>query len=115
MASRRSRPFARLNNWVGARSGRCIAPYPRTGTVDRELKRLLQTFDIRSVVDVGGHGGGFGSKIRAVGFSGELTSFEPSPAALAALRRTAALDPRWNVVGCAVGDVPGEMLLHEYS
>ena len=69
------------------------------------LAKLFKRLDIRCVIDVGAHQGGYGHFLRTdVGYSGLIISFEPAPANLSALRKRAKADGNWVVLGMALGD-----------
>lgn len=74
---------------------------------------LLGLRHVDLVLDVGANQGQFARGLRRGGYEGQIESFEPARAALDQLRQFAARDPRWNVVGVAVGDVPAVARLHE--
>jgi FkbM family methyltransferase len=64
------------------------------------------------VVDVGANIGQYGIEMRALGYRGALVSIEPLPDAYEQLARTAAGDPRWRTINCAVGRAQGTATLH---
>lgn len=66
------------------------------------LRRLLAEFAIDCVFDVGANAGQYGQMLREIGYRGPIVSFEPIPAVLEALRRTAAGDAHWFVEGVAL-------------
>ena len=69
------------------------------------LAKLFKRLDIRCVIDVGGHQGGYGHFLRTdVGYSGLIISFEPALENLSMLRKRAERDGNWMVLGLALGD-----------
>jgi FkbM family methyltransferase len=72
---------------------------------------VLRSRDINCVIDVGGNRGHFGQLVRALGYTGRIVSFEPSPSSLPALRRLAAQDAQWEVRPIGLSAEPGTALL----
>lgn len=80
---------------------------------DLQLSKVLDSFRIDLILDVGANVGQFASKMREVGYRGAIVSFEPLSAAHAMLSRSAAEDPRWQVhPRVAIGDVDGTTEIH---
>lgn len=65
-------------------------------TLRSHLSVLISTYQIDRVIDVGANEGGFGSLLRAIGFRGDIHSFEPVSSAYQALLERSAEDPRWH-------------------
>jgi FkbM family methyltransferase len=59
------------------------------------LDRFLRAFAIDCVFDVGANVGQYGLTLRDIGFSGLIISFEPNPAAFAALLEASSSDKKW--------------------
>lgn len=77
------------------------------------LQRMLGVHAVDLVVDVGAHDGRYGTKLRALGYSSKILSFEPLPEEHALLREKAARDPKWSVAPrMALGRESGEGRLH---
>lgn len=85
---------------------------------DEHLAWVLRRLRIDCVLDVGANRGQFARRLRRLGFTGRIVSFEPVPHLVADLRRAAAGDPAWFVHARAVGErdgtaeinvVPGKM------
>lgn len=71
---------------------------------------LFSTLGIDLVLDVGANTGQFGLHCRALGYKGEIISFEPVSDTHAKLLKAAAGDPLWIVPDrTALGDTPGEV------
>jgi FkbM family methyltransferase len=69
-------------------------------------KKLLESYAIDILLDVGANEGQFARQMRKdVGFSGKIVSFEPLSSAFKKLKITATTDPKWKVINCALGDV----------
>jgi len=70
----------------------------------RHLRRLLHHYDVDCVFDVGANYGQYAQMLRRFGgYKGWIVSFEPIPAAAAALRAQAASDRKWIIEEVAVG------------
>jgi FkbM family methyltransferase len=83
---------------------------------ERHLRRLLTTFDVDCVFDVGANEGQFAEMLRdAVGYTGPIVSFEPNPPVFARLREKATADPFWYVENIGLGPETGAMTLHVYE
>jgi FkbM family methyltransferase len=71
-------------------------------------RKLLKTFAIDTVLDVGANVGQFALQTRNIGFTGEIISFEPILSAYEILTRRARRDPKWQTKHCGLGDIDGE-------
>jgi FkbM family methyltransferase len=69
------------------------------------LERFFTTFKVDCIFDVGAHDGGYAERIRRVGFTGPIVSFEPIPRIAARLRTRAASDPQWFIEEVALDEV----------
>jgi FkbM family methyltransferase len=85
--------------------------------MDPALFRLLNSLGINCVIDVGGNKGGFGQRLRALGYAGRIVSFEPSPSSLPVLTDLARRDGAWVVrpVGLSSDAGAAEIHLHAES
>jgi FkbM family methyltransferase len=81
-------------------------PNPIPSTYSHTLALLAQE-RVDCVVDVGAHWGEFGSDLRAVGYDGDLVSFEPVRESFRRLEQRSAADPRWQTRQLALGRVEG--------
>lgn len=85
--------------------------YPLGYSLEAEMRRVFAANYVSLVVDVGGHRGQFGSRVRQMGYRASIVSFEPGPE-VEALRRRAEMDPKWRVVEAACGAEPDRMTLN---
>lgn len=67
------------------------------------LADLLRKLAIDTLLDVGANKGQYASKIRRLGYAGEIISFEPSPGDFSLLERLAAVDGKWRCANVALG------------
>lgn len=78
-----------------------------------ELFQGLQKFNINMIMDVGANAGQFASKLRSVGYTGNIVSFEPLTSAYTELCKVASRDKKWVVYKrCAVGHFDGEIQIN---
>ena len=106
----------RANGFVARRTGFALTRVCRITELDRELKLLIAGCQIDHILDVGAHTGEFGTRVRRdTMFSGQLTSFEPSPSAFAGLNDQAGRDTRWTAWNCALGSADGQAEFTEYG
>jgi FkbM family methyltransferase len=70
----------------------------------RRRSKLLETYEIETVIDVGANVGNFGIELRTNGFDGKIISFEPLTTAFSELKEKAEYDDHWEVVNIALGD-----------
>lgn len=76
-------------------------------------KRLLDSFGIDVVLDVGANAGQFAMSLRdPMGYRGTIISLEPLPDAYEQLRRLTENDPAWQAHNVALGDADGRLTLH---
>jgi FkbM family methyltransferase len=74
----------------------------------RKLK-LLKTFQINTVFDVGANVGQYGSLLRNIKFEGRIVSFEPLSSAYQKLVAASRQDKNWETENIAIGDSDGEI------
>lgn len=76
-----------------------------------ELKRrksLLSYHEINKVFDIGANVGQYSLDIRALGYIGEIISFEPIKEVFRTLEEKAKKDSKWDCENFALGDFDGE-------
>lgn len=74
--------------------------------------RLISTYKINVVLDVGANIGQYGSQLRELGYRGRLISFEPLTVAYAELEKVAQVDPAWKTMNVALGNAEGSFVLN---
>jgi FkbM family methyltransferase len=85
---------------------------PEVGVIDWALSEVLQSRGINCVIDVGGNRGLFAKRLRELGYTGRIISFEPSPSVLPVIQAAAERDPDWTVRPVALSSEPGEAELN---
>lgn len=68
-------------------------------------RKLLKSYAINVVLDVGANAGQFAMQMRNLGFFGKIVSFEPLGSAFELLRQNADKDPKWEIINCALGEI----------
>lgn len=95
----------RLANYRVVDTSRLYA-YPEI----QHLRRLFGRFSVDCVFDVGANQGQYGTMLRReVGYRGRIISFEPDPAAAAALRKAVRGDRNWEIRPVALADRRGTL------
>lgn len=74
---------------------------------ERHVAWALRRLGVACVLDVGANVGQFGTRLRRMGYTGRIVSFEPVAATAEKLRETSADDPEWVVHQCALGEEDG--------
>jgi FkbM family methyltransferase len=76
------------------------------------LRRFLTRYDINVVIDVGANEGQFAAKLRHLGYTGRIASFEPDPRAFKLLQHQHQADSKWCGYPIALGDAETELELN---
>jgi len=87
-----------------------IIKYP-TDELNRRIK-LLQHHKIDVIIDIGANIGQYGGEMRALGFKGEIISFEPIKAAFEKLKKNSAKDKNWKIFNCSIGERDGQTTIN---
>jgi FkbM family methyltransferase len=74
---------------------------------DLRLAALLKHHRINLVFDVGANKGQYGTRLKELGYDGQIVSFEPLSSAFADLEAAARLHTNWKAVNLALGDSNG--------
>lgn len=77
------------------------------GTLWGLLDSLFRLRHINCVIDVGAHFGEYAKRLRFMGYTGSICSFEPVGASFEILQKAAAHDPKWHVYHYALGREDG--------
>lgn len=89
------------------RLGIDVDRFPRHASCEALVSRLLQLYQVDHVIDVGASRGQWGVSVRASGWKGPITSFEPAPKSFRRLAKTAARDDKWEPKMLAIGSTQG--------
>jgi FkbM family methyltransferase len=79
------------------------------------LRRLLSTFKINCVLDVGSYRGDFARMLRRLGYIGLIISFEPVTSNFEALEEARVEDTEWRTHRMALGSTKGEAPMHVFT
>ena len=71
--------------------------------VGHHVAGLLRKYQVNCVFDVGANSGQYAKRLRSLGYTGRIVSFEPTSAAFARLQEASADDPEWQIHQCALG------------
>jgi len=96
---------------IAGRAGLVVVPAWRFDAHPQEtyLRRVIESFGVDLVLDVGANGGQYSSFLRhAVGFRGWIAAYEPDPEIAARAEAAFAADPKWTMTRCALGPAAGE-------
>lgn len=77
--------------------------------------QLMRGGGISTVIDVGANIGGYGSDLRAFGYTGHIISLEPLAGAFGELSRRAGPDPKWDCLNIAAGERDDETAINVAS
>ncbi|MGR3931843.1 FkbM family methyltransferase [Streptomyces sp. BRA346] len=73
---------------------------------------LLEKYQVNCVFDVGANAGQYGRRLRRLGYTGRIVSFEPTEEAFAKLEKAAKDDPEWWVFPFALGREEATQSMH---
>ncbi|MFC5413070.1 FkbM family methyltransferase [Larkinella bovis] len=83
-----------------------------TDPIVRQWLDLMHSNQIDLVFDIGANTGQYAQRIRALGYRGEIVSFEPMDEAYQQLKGKAKSDPHWNTVHTGLGDYDGTAVIN---
>ena len=89
------------------RFGRDLVPYNHFNHPMARRAKLMETYHIDMVLDVGANIGQYASELREGGYRGKIVSFEPMGREFVLLKQLAKRDGNINAVHSAVGDQDG--------
>jgi FkbM family methyltransferase len=94
------------------RRGYAVMRIRNTSHVLGRRIKLLQSYDIDLILDVGANTGQYAARMRGIGYAGEIVSFEPMRAAYEELAANAGGDSMWSCRDFALGDAESESRIH---
>ena len=83
-----------------------------TPTLRHRLEQVLRAYRIDTVLDVGANDGQFAGRVRDLGFTGTIHSFEPIRHTFAHLQHRASGDAGWHCHHLALGRQPGRLTMN---
>ena len=86
-------------------------PSLREDHLKRRMK-LIDTYNINTILDVGANTGQYGIIMRAIGFNGRIVSFEPVNKSFQELLITIKNDKNWTALNYALGNSDGTTLIN---
>ncbi|MFD7455575.1 MULTISPECIES: FkbM family methyltransferase [unclassified Streptomyces] len=69
----------------------------------QHVAAMLDLYRVNCVFDVGANAGQYARRLRRLGYTGRIVSFEPTADAFARLKDAARDDPNWHVHHCGLG------------
>jgi FkbM family methyltransferase len=93
------------------RFGIDVSRYPGFDPVHL-MVRLLESYRVNVVLDVGANSGRYAVELRRAGYKGKVISFEPLSEPFSILSAQAASDPLWETLQYAIGDGNGTVTLN---
>jgi FkbM family methyltransferase len=84
-----------------------VVRFPWGLTLDASISEALSAHRIDAIIDVGANKGQFALRMRQLGYSGPIYSFEPTQQAYSALSTLSAKDSRWFTYNIALGRISG--------
>lgn len=100
----------KLKRAFNATFGIEIIKYP-TEELDRRIK-LINSYNIDVILDIGANIGQYGGEMRNLGFKGEIVSFEPMKKAFEKLQKNASRDKNWKVYNFSIGERDGQTTIN---
>jgi FkbM family methyltransferase len=74
--------------------------------------QLMRNYGIDMVLDVGANSGQYAKRLRSLGYSGSIMSFEPMRRPFLELQAAAAADGNWACMQCGLGDADTTSTIH---
>jgi FkbM family methyltransferase len=105
-------PLERLRHALRSVFKLDIVRVSNTTPLGRHLRDVIANYRIDTILDVGANEGQFGSMLRALGFEGDIHSFEPIRLTYHRLAEATALDHRWTAHNLALGKTPGSLVMN---
>lgn len=74
--------------------------------------KLFRSYGIDLVLDIGANAGQYASRLRSLGYAGDIMSFEPMTEPYEQLCQAASRDPRWTCLKLGLSDEEGTSRIH---
>jgi FkbM family methyltransferase len=104
-----------LRTFINTRTGWDLVYFAGQHTLRSHLIKVINEYEVDSIIDVGANEGQFGLHMRSLGFRGKIYSFEPVNTAYKKLVRTSISDKNWQTFNFALGSKSGETLINVSS
>jgi FkbM family methyltransferase len=104
-----------IDNWIRSTLKRRGYIFMRQTNPYHYLGRrmmLMQNYGIDLVLDVGANRGQYGQRLRGLGYTGEIVSWEPMQKAFAELLKTSEGDDHWNCFAFGLGEADTTTRIH---
>ncbi|MEU8825688.1 FkbM family methyltransferase [Streptomyces sp. NPDC048636] len=96
----------------GSADERAIQLAAATYLCTHHVAGLLEKYGVNCVFDVGANAGQYAKRLRGLGYTGRIVSFEPTKDAFAKLRQAAESDPDWWVYPFGLGREDATQSIH---
>lgn len=103
-----SKAVNNVRHFVNRSIGYDVVRFSGQHNLRAHLCKVIDTYQIDKIIDVGANEGQFGEFLRSIGFKGGIYSFEPVAAAFEKLSSSSSSDNNWFVYNCALGATSGD-------
>jgi FkbM family methyltransferase len=110
-----ARPALDFVKTCAEKVGVSISFLPPPFSFERHLRDYLHQMGINVVLDVGAFTGTYATRLRKLGYEGQIISFEPVPNSYAQMQEKMQGDPLWKAMPVGLSDSTGETLINTYS
>lgn len=101
-----------VRHFVNQKIGYDVVHFSGQHNLRAHLCKVIDTYQIDKIIDVGANEGQFGEFLRSIGFKGGIYSFEPVAAAFEKLSTVSSSDKNWFVYNFALGATSGETFIN---
>ncbi len=101
-----------IRHFVNLKIGYDIVHFSGQHNLRSHLHRVINEYQIDTIIDVGANEGQFGKFLRSIDFRGKISSFEPVKDAFDKLSAASSLDDNWFVYNFALGAASGEAIIN---
>ena len=101
-----------LRSFVNHQIGYDIVHFSGQHNLRSHLYKVIDKYQVDTIIDVGANVGQFGLFLRSIGFDGKIYSFEPVSDAFEELSLNASIDDNWFVFNYALGSESGESIIN---
>ena len=101
-----------VRGFINRNIGYDIVHFDGQHNLRSHLSKVISTYKIKKIIDVGANEGQFGIFLRSIGFKGDIFSFEPVAAPFKILSSVSFFDHKWSVYNLALGDSSRESIIN---